>query len=97
MNQETPEERKRRKARERQRRKRQKEKEHKEAVGAQDFRFEIYRGTAEALERITQAGGFEEEAEALTLLIHGADELVKRDTSQFKELIRVPRHAGKVT
>lgn len=89
---ETPEERKRRKAKERQRRKRQKDKEHKDAVGAKDFRFEIYRGTAEALERITTAGGFEEEAEVLTLLIHRADELAKRDPSQFQKLVSVKRH-----
>ena len=95
MQQETPEARTRRLAKERQRRKRQREKEHKLAVGAREFRFEIYQGTADALERIKTAGGFEEDAEVLTLLIHGADKLAERDPSRFNELISVTGHAGK--
>ena len=95
MQQENREDRERRLATERQRRKRQRDKAHKQAVGAREFRFEIYRGTTEALERITKAGDFDEEAEALTLLIHGADALAKRDPSRFKELISVTSHAGK--
>lgn len=95
MQQEQPEARTRRLAKERKRQQRQREKDHKAEVGAREFRFEIYQGTADALARIKIAGGFEEKAEVLTLLIHGADALVKRDPSRFKELISVTGHGGK--
>lgn len=94
MTAETQQDRTRRLARERKRKQRQREQAHKQTVGAQEFRFEIYRATAEALARLAKAGEFEEEAEVLTLLIHGADELVKRDPSRFKELISVTDYAG---
>ena len=86
---ETPEAKKRRLAKERKQRQRQREAEHKKKVGAREFRFELYRGTADALQRIKTIGEFEEEAEVLTLLIHGAARLAERDPSQFKELISV--------
>ncbi|MGB0732448.1 MAG: hypothetical protein ACPGPF_01740 [Pontibacterium sp.] len=88
-------ERQRRLARQRKQRQREREKAHKKAVGAHEFRFEMYRGTAEALERLATAGGFEEKAEVITLLIHAADELRERDTSQFTKLLSVKCHAKK--
>jgi hypothetical protein len=94
MTTEDKQDRQRRLARERKRNQRQREREHKRAVGAKEFRFEIYRGTAEALARIAQQGQFEEHAEVLTLLIHGADELAQRDPSQFKKLISVTGYAN---
>lgn len=97
MNQETKEDRKRRLARERKRKQRQNEAEHKAAVGAQQFSFEIYQGTANALQVICKAGDFEQPAEVLTLLIHGAAELAQRDRSRFNELVSVTSHAGGLT
>ncbi len=94
MTVETKQDRQRRQARERKRNQRQRERAHKQAVGAHEFRFEIYRGTSEALARLVKVGGFEEQAEVLTLLIHGADELAQRDPSQFKKLISVTGYAG---
>lgn len=93
MDQETPAQRNRRLARERKRRQRQREAEHKEVVGAREVRYEFYRSTYEALQRICDAGGYEEEAEAITLLIHGADELRQRDPSRFKEIFLINGHA----
>lgn len=80
-------------ARERKRRQRLREAEHKAAVGSRMMQLELYRGTAEALQRLCEIGEFEEPAEVITLLIHGADALAKRDTSRFKELVSVTRHA----
>ena len=91
---ETKQERTRRLARERKQKQRERQKAHKQAVGAQELRFEIYRGTAEALDRIAAAGGFEEKAEVLTLLIHSADTLLKRDPSQFKKFVNVKCHTN---
>ena len=94
MTVETKQDRQRRQARERKRNQRARDREHKKTVGAQEFRFEIYRGTSEALAYLAKVGGFEEQAEVLTLLIHGADELARRDPSQFVELISVTGYAG---
>lgn len=91
---ETKDERKRRLAKERQQRRRAKLKAHKQAVGAHIFRFEMYRGTADALERLRILGGYEERAEVITLLIHNADDTAKRDPSRFKELTTVAGHAS---
>lgn len=93
MTQETPEQRKTRLARERKRRQREKEQEHRAAVGAQEFRMEMYAGTRAALERICQASQFEEPAEAITLLVHNTAELIERDPSRFAELLRMRCHA----
>lgn len=81
-------------ARERKRRQRQREAAHKAAVGAKTMQLELYRGTAEALQRLCEKGGFEEPAEVITLLIHGADDLAKRDMSRFTQLVSVTSHAG---
>lgn len=90
---ESPEELKRRKAKERKQAQRERERQHKKEVGAKTFRFEMYRGTREALDRIQSFGEFEETAEVITLLIHSADQLIKRDPSQLKELLNVMRHS----
>ncbi|MOA02447.1 hypothetical protein D3C78_1218990 [compost metagenome] len=55
--------------------------------------MEWYAGTRAELERIRLAGGFEESAEALTLMIHNTAELIERDPSRFAELLRVRCHA----
>lgn len=52
--------------------------------------FDIYTGTAEALQRVKDASGFEDTHELLTILIHGADSLLKRDMSRFEELTKIP-------
>lgn len=91
MTQETPAVRKRRLARERQQRKRDAAAAKRKAMGASKFKMEMYAGTNLALEVVRTAGEFEEAAEALTRLIHGAAELAKRDPVAFRELIKVRR------
>ncbi|MCP4596178.1 hypothetical protein [Neptuniibacter sp.] len=86
---ETPEERKRRKARERQQAKREREREHRKAVGAKDYKFTMYRGTEEALERLTEFNECEEWQEVTTLLIHNADKLRESDPALLKKLLQV--------
>lgn len=61
-------------------------------MGAREIRFDIYRGTDEALARLCIVGGFEEKAEVITLLIHRADNIARRDTSRLKELLDVEDH-----
>lgn len=76
-------------AAQRKRDQRRREKAHLESVGATKFEMTMYRGTSEALQEILEAGGFEEPAEAITVLIHNAAKLVKRDMSQFNELTSI--------
>lgn len=51
----------------------------------------MYQRTAEALDRICAAGGFEQRGEVLTLLIHHADQIAQRDMSRFAEMVTPPR------
>lgn len=92
MQQENPEQRKRRQARERKQRQRERERAHRDHVGAGEFRMEMYRGTRDALARICQSGQFSEPAEAITLLIHNAADLIERDPSRFAQFIQSRCH-----
>jgi hypothetical protein len=82
-------------ARNRQRRRRARVAKHKETVGAHtiNLKFEMYRGTGEALEFLRKEGDFEEVEEVITLLIHGAYLLSQRDPSRLQELYNVTCHA----
>ena len=91
MTQETPVERKRRLARERQQRMRDARTVKRKAMGASKFKMEMYSGTSAALETVRTAGEFDDAAEALTLLIHAAAKLAKRDPMAFRELVEVRR------
>lgn len=77
-------------AAQRKRDQRRREKAHLKSVGATEFKMPMYRGTSEALQEILEAGEFEEAAEAITVLIHNAAKLIKRDMSQFNELTSIP-------
>lgn len=60
-------------------------------MGAKKFKMEVYAGTIEAMETIRTAGEFNDTAEGLTLLIHGAALLAKRDPVAFRELVEARR------
>lgn len=47
----------------------------------------FYGGTVQAMIDVCKAGGFEESAEALTLLAHGASGLAKKDPRAFADLL----------
>jgi hypothetical protein len=92
---ETKEERDRRLARVRQQRKRQADAAAAVRGEAQPiaFEFDAYRGTHADLALICERGGFEEQAEAITLILHNVAELARRDCHAFAEFIRIPsRH-----
>ncbi|MFT0211805.1 hypothetical protein VQ643_04215 [Pseudomonas sp. F1_0610] len=84
---------KRKQARERKQAERERKRAHREAMGAREFRMEMYRATTQALEHICHVGGFEQEAEAITLLLHNVAELAERDPSRFQELLKIRSHA----
>lgn len=92
MTQETPADRKKRLARNRQQARRDRIKARRVAIGAERFTLEMGAGTRAALKRICEAGQFEEDAEALTLLIHGAATLARRDPAAFAALVDGRRH-----
>lgn len=47
----------------------------------------FYGGTVQAMIDVCKAGGFEESAEALTLLAHGGARLAKKDPAAFADLL----------
>lgn len=80
-------------AKERKADQREREAERLAALGHQVMPFEMYQGTAQALDRLCAAGGFEQRAEVLTLLIHAADQIAQRDMSRFNQLMSASRGA----
>ena len=92
MTGETKAERQRRLARERQRVKRERDALRREALGGRRFSMDMFQATADALALICQRGGFDEPAEAVTLLLHNVAEIAERDASRFAELIRQRSH-----
>ena len=72
---------------------RKREAERLAALGHQVMPFEMYQGTAQALDRLCAAGGFEQRAEVITMLIHAADRIAQRDMSRFNELLSATRGA----
>lgn len=76
-------------ARERKRKERARKAEHKKACGAHTINFELYRGTRKCLDELMEAGGFTEQGELFTLLLHGVHREMLRDKSRFEELIKV--------
>ncbi|WP_299726790.1 hypothetical protein [uncultured Endozoicomonas sp.] len=82
----TPEE-KREADRIRQQKYRARKKAHKQARGAETISLEIFKGTRNCINELMVAGEFEEQAELITLLLHGAHKLMLRDKSRFNDLI----------
>lgn len=80
-------------AKERKAEQREREAERLAALGHQVMPFEMYQGTAQALDRLCAAGGFEQRAKVITLLIHAADQIAQRDMSRFNELMSATRGA----
>lgn len=58
-------------------------------LNATRFKMLMPAGTGAALNQIVDAGGFENQEEALSVLIHNAAKLIKRDASRFEELVDV--------
>lgn len=75
-------------ARDRKRAERARKAEHKKACGAHTVSLELYRGTRQCMNELMEAGGFTEQSELLTLLLHGAHRELQRDKSRFAELVR---------
>lgn len=73
----------------RERKQKQRAKEAQAKLKAEAFHLPamtLYGGTVQALIDVCQAGGFEEPAEALTLLAHGSSTLSKKDPEAFAAL-----------
>ena len=83
MSHETPTDRKRRLARERQTNRRQRIAQHRQAMQAETIKLEIYGGTRTDLDLVRSRGGFEEDAEALTLGIRYLARLAQTDPASF--------------
>lgn len=88
--QETKEERARRLARDRKRKQRLAEENARVRAEAVPVTFEAYKGTQQDLALICALGGFEEQAEAITLILRNVANLAKRDRHAFEEFIHIP-------
>lgn len=76
-------------AAQRKREQREREAKHLEAMDASKLEMVLYKGTREALERIMTRAGFEEQEEAVTVLIHNLDKLKSCDSHVFEKLTDV--------
>lgn len=56
---------------------------HKQAVGAEKLKLEIYAGTRADIDAMCQVGGFEEEAEAITLGLRFLGNMARRKPEDF--------------
>lgn len=73
----------------RERKQKQRAKEAQDRLKAEAFHLPamiLYGGTVQAMIDVCKAGGFEESAEALTLLAHGSSDLAKKDPEAFAAL-----------
>ena len=68
---------------------RKREAEHLEAVGATVLPITMYSGTTGELERIKAEADFEQDAEAITVMIHNVAALIESDLSLFEKLTDV--------
>lgn len=87
---ETPEERKRRHARIRKRRQRRRQEHAALRAASQPITFEAYKGTQADLALICELGGFEEQAEAITLILRNVADLARRDRHAFEQFVSIP-------
>ncbi len=77
-------------AKERKQDQRKREAEHREKMGAEILALEMYAGTLAELAFIKEVGGFEESEEAITVLIHNAAAIIKRDSHEKNKLLKLP-------
>ncbi|RMO79787.1 hypothetical protein ALQ33_200020 [Pseudomonas syringae pv. philadelphi] len=73
----------------RERKQKQRRKEAAQKVRAEAYHMPamtFYGGTVQAMIDVVAAGGFEESAEAMTLLAHGSASLARKDPAAFAEL-----------
>jgi hypothetical protein len=91
MTQETKLERKQRLARERSARRRERNRKRREAIGETKFKMKMGAGTAADIDCISQAGEYQESAEAVTLALRFMAGLARRDPAAFREAMN-PRN-----
>ena len=76
-------------ARERKRKQREKEKVWNRERGAETVSVEMYKGTLECLQELMTELDYDQQAELITRLIHGAHQLMRCDMSQIEQLLEV--------
>lgn len=59
-------------------------------MGAEVETITMYRSTLAELAFIKEVGGFEESAEAITVMIHNVAEIIKRDSHEKNKLLKLP-------
>ncbi|MDU4253901.1 MULTISPECIES: hypothetical protein [unclassified Pseudomonas] len=75
----------------RQQRLRDREAAHKQAVGSEKIKLEIYAGTRTDIDDMCQVGGFEEEAEAITLGLRYLGNMARNEPEQYRRALN-PRN-----
>ncbi len=69
---------------------RKREEERREKMGSEMLPLEMYSGTLAELAFIKKAGGFEESEEAITVMIHNVAAIIKRDSHEKNNLLKLP-------
>jgi len=69
---------------------RKREEERLTEMGAVVEPLTMYLGTQADLEFIKEVGGFEESAEAITVMIHAVAAIIKRDSHEKNKLLKLP-------
>ena len=59
-------------------------------MDAEILQLEMYRGTLAELAFIKEVGEFEENAEAITVMIHAVAAIVRRDSHEKNKLLKLP-------
>jgi hypothetical protein len=91
---ETPADRQRRHARIRKRRQRRREELEKLRASSVLVTFEAYKGTQADIELICAVGGFDEQDEAITLILRNVADLARRDSQAAVDFLRIPSSSG---
>ena len=77
-------------AKERKQDQRKREAEHRAKMGSEIVPLEMYSGTLAELAFIKEAGGFEESAEAITVMIHCVAAIIRSDSHEKNKLLKLP-------
>ena len=70
---------------------RKREAEYLKKMGAEEKKITMNHGTLAELAFLKEVGGFEESAEAITVMIHNVAGILKRDMSQKESLLNLAR------
>ncbi len=73
-------------ANDRKRKSRQENRDKLKAMDAQEFKAVLYRSDYEAIDRVVEAGDFEDREEAIVVIMRKLDKMIECDSHAFEEI-----------